>query len=310
MLKYIAKRLGLTILVMLIVSLVVFLSLSLMPGDPARTILGSAASEEAVNALREEMGLNEPLLKRYISYMAGVLRGDFGISYDGREPVTAAIRRAFPYTIRIALLTIVISAGVGILLGIVTAVKQYSAFDNIVVFFTTVIASVPQFLVAFVFILLFAVNWKLLPTSGMRGWESYVLPVASLSLGGISHCTRMTRSIMLDILDSDYARTARAKGASERRIVFNHVLRNALIPLITNIGLMLSGLLGGSVVIERVFAISGIGSLAVDGMNGKNAPVVMGCILLMAFLTCIINLLVDISYAAVDPRIKSEFSRK
>ena len=307
---YLLKRIGITLLVLFTISLVVFTSLSFMPGDPARIILGQSASDEAVQRLREELGLNDPLLERYGRYMIGVLQGDFGDSYDGREPVTAAISRSFPITLRIALIATVISVLIGVFLGVLAAVKQYSLFDNIVVFFTTIIASVPAFLVAFAFILILAVNLHLLPTSGLRSWQGYILPILSLSIGGISSVTRLTRALMLDVLDSDFARTARAKGASERRVVFKHVLKNALIPLLTNIGMMLGGLMGGAVVLERVYALPGLGSLAVEGLNGKNAPVVMGCILLMAFLSCFINLVVDIGNAFIDPRIKSEYARK
>lgn len=307
---YLLKRLGMTLLVLVSISIIVFLSLSFMPGDPARIILGPGATEEAVNVVRKELGLDDPLPQRYLRYISGVIQGDFGESYDGKEPVSMAIMRSLPITLRLAITATTLAAFFGLVLGVTSAVRQYSAFDNIVVFTTTIAASVPPFLIAFVLVFLFAINLKWLPTSGLRTWHGYILPVISLTIGGLSAITRLTRAFMLEVLNSDYARTARAKGASEARVIFKHVLKNAIIPLLVQLGMMLGALMGGAVVIERIFAIPGLGSLVIQGLNAKNAPVVMGCILLMSFFSCFINLSVDIINSFVDPRIRSEFTRR
>lgn len=308
--RYVIKRLLMMIPVMLGVTLVIFLMLEITPGDPARMILGDTATEEMVAELREEMGLNDPLIVRYFRYVWDVLHGDFGTSYITGRPVFEEIIERFPTSLLLASLATIVSILIGVPLGIISAVKQYSLLDNILVGVAMVGVSMPGFWLGLMLVLLFSVQLGWLPSSGFAGPLYWILP--SITIGYISAASiyRMTRSSMLEVVRQDYIRTARAKGQTESKIITRHALKNAVIPIITVVGLRFGGSLGGSVITEQIFSIPGLGQLMIQAINNRNYPVVQGGVLLIAISYSIINLLVDILYAFVDPRIKSQYGSK
>ena len=308
MLKYIAKRLLAMIPVVLGVTLIVFVIMSLAPGDPARTILGEQASEEQVNQLREEMGLNDPILVQYVRYIWNLLHGDFGTSYQSRINVSTEIWSRFPNTIKLALAASLISVIVALPLGIIAAVKQNTIFDSMAMFVAIIGISCPTFWFGLILILIFAVNLKWFPVSGqvdtIRG---IVLPAVTLGFNSMASMARVTRSSMLEVIRQDYIRTARAKGVSNRNVILHHAVPNAMIPTVTVIGLRIGGLLAGAVICETVFSWPGIGRLLVQSIQSRNTPVVLGCIIIFSICFSLVNLIVDILYAFIDPRIKSQY---
>lgn len=305
--KYILKRILLIIPILLGVSFIVFSILSLTPGDPARLMLGVGASEEALNGLREELGLNRPFLTRYFDYMAGVFHGDFGISYRTKLPVFEEISVRFPVTLRLALLAIAVVTIFGILLGVLAAVKQHKIADYILSVFAMLAASVPSFWLGLMMTLLFALQLKWLPSYGLDSWKSYVMPVIALSLPSLAELMRMTRSTMLETIRQDYVRTARSKGVMERRMLLRHALKNALMPIITVIGSNFGSLLGGAVVIETVFSLPGIGNMIVTSIRTKDVPQVMAGTMFIALMFCLVLLVVDVAYALIDPRVRTRY---
>ena len=309
MLKFVAKRILLLIPVLLGVTFIIFTMMYFTPGDPARLILGDTASQEQVDALREEMGLNDGFFTRYFSYIKGLLHGDLGTSYTTKMPVRDEIADRFPVTFRLAVGCMVFSALIGIPAGIISAIKQYSFLDNVVTVAALLGVTMPNFWLALMLILFFAVFLGLLPASGLYGWKYYIMPIMSISAATLATVTRMTRSSMLDVIRADYIRTARAKGLSEKMVIFKHMLKNALIPIITVIGVQFASSLCGAVVNEQVFAIPGIGKMMVDAIKNRNYPVVQGGVFIIALIYCVVNLLVDILYAYVDPRIKGQYTK-
>ena len=307
--KYIFKRLLYLVPVMFGVSLIIFTMMYFTPGDPARIIAGEAASEEQVNALREQMGLNDPFIVQYGSWLRGiVLEGDIGQSFRTRRDVSVEILDRFPATLQLAAAGVVVAVALGVPIGIISATRQYSIFDNVSMFVALVGVSMPNFWMAMLLILLFAVNLDWLPSSGLNeGLRSLILPAITLGTGSAAIIARMTRSSMLEVIRQDYIRTARAKGQIESKVTNRHALKNALIPIITVIGLQFGGLLGGAVLTETVFSIPGVGRLMVDSIAARDFPVVQGGVLFIAVTFSLVNLVVDILYAFVDPRIKSQY---
>lgn len=289
------------------VSFIIFTLMSMTPGDPARQILGEGATEEAVTALRDELGLNDPFLIRYVKYMAGVAHGDFGISYTTKEPVTTELLSRYPTTVLFAVLCMVIACVIGIPLGIVSATKQYTWIDNFSTVFAMLGISIPTFWMGLMLVLVFSVQLGWLPATGFYGPSYWILPAITVGLPSSAGIVRMTRSSMLEVIRQDYIRTARAKGQTEWNITMHHALPNALIPVVTVVGITFGQSLGGQIVTEQVFAIPGLGKLMVEAINARNYPVVEGGVLLIAFAFCVINLLVDIIYAYIDPRIKAQY---
>lgn len=310
MLKYVVKRILVTIPVLLGVTLIIFTLMYITPGDPARMYLGDEASEEAVYELREEWGLNASYLERYFSYLGGLLHGDFGISYTTGLPVTTEIMSRLPITARLAFFSIMFAILIGVPIGIISAVKQYSILDNIVTVLALAGISFPSFWLALLLVLLFTVKLGLLPASGLYGPLYYIMPVISISAVSVSTIARMTRSSMLEVVRQDYIRTARAKGQSNGKIILKHALKNALIPIITVVGLQFASGLSGAVVNEQIFAIPGLGKMMVDAIKQRNYNLVQGGVLLIALMCSAVNLFVDICYAFVDPRIKSQYSKQ
>lgn len=294
--------------VILGVTLIVYFIMSLAPGDPARSILGEQATEEQVNALREEMGLNDSVIVQYFRYIWNLLHGDLGTSYQSRIDVSKEIFSRFPNTIKLALAASLISVILALPLGIIAAVKQNTFFDSASMFFAIIGISCPTFWFGLILILIFSVKLKLLPVGGhadqLRG---LILPAITLGFNSMASMARVTRSSMLEVIRQDYVRTARAKGVSNKNVILQHAVPNAMIPTVTIIGLRIGGLLAGAVICETVFSWPGIGRLLVQSIQSRNTPVVLGCIIIFSICFSLVNLIVDILYAFIDPRIKSQY---
>lgn len=308
MLKYIGKRLLAMIPVILGVTLIVYLIMSLAPGDPARTILGEQATEEQVTQLRSEMGLDQPIIVQYFRYIWNLLHGDLGRSYQSRIDVSTEIFSRFPNTIKLALTASLFSVILALPLGIIAAVRQNTFFDSFSMFVAIIGISCPTFWFGLILILVFAVNLKWFPVSGqVDNFRGMVLPALTLAFNSMAAMARVTRSSMLEVIRQDYIRTARAKGVSNRNVILRHAVPNAMIPTVTVIGLRIGGLLAGAVICETVFSWPGIGRLLVQSIQSRNTPVVLGCIIIFSICFSLVNLIVDILYAFIDPRIKSQY---
>lgn len=309
MYRYVVKRLLLMIPVLFGISFIVFSIMSFNPGDPASIILGTEATQEAIDQLNEELGFNDPFLVRYGQYVKGILKGDFGKSYRTGAPVFDEIFRRFPTTFKLALLSIILSVIIGIPIGILSAVKQYSAADYISTVIAMFLASVPQFWLGLMAILIFSLKLGWFPSTGSENWNQFILPAMALALVSAARNMRLTRSTMLETIRQDYVRTAKAKGASPFTIVFKHALMNALLPIITNVGIIFGQLLGGMVVIESVFGMQGVGTLTITAIRTKDIPQVTASLIFLAFMYSVLMLLVDIAYAFIDPRIKARYTQ-
>ncbi|MBR5560851.1 MAG: ABC transporter permease [Clostridia bacterium] len=307
MLKFIGKRVLMLIPVLIGVSLIVFTLMQLSPGDPAMIILGAQAAPEDIANLREEMGLNDPLVMQFLRFLLGMFKLDFGTSYKDGMPVLTKLLEALPYTAQLTFSAVALALIVGIPAGIISATKQYSIFDRIATVAALIGFSTPNFWLSIMLILVFSVNLQWLPVSGTGTILHLVLPSIALGLQSAAVFTRMTRSSMLEVLNMDYIRTARAKGLSERVVILKHALKNALIPVITVVGLQIGLLFGGAILTETVFAWPGVGRLMIDSIRAKDTPVVQGGVIFTASIFVCINLLVDILYAYVDPRVKAQY---
>ena len=306
MFKYIGKRILAMIPVVLGISFIIFTIMNTTPGDPARLILGDAASTEDVEALREEMGLNDKFFTRYLNYVKNAVRGDFGVSYRTRVPVYDELFGRLPSTLKLAFGATVLMVIIGIPIGIVSAVKQYSIIDTASLFSAFLLTSMPGFWLGLMLILLFSLKLDLLPATGVDTWKHYILPSITLAAANMASLVRMTRSSMLEVIRQDYVRTAKAKGAGELRIIFKHALRNALLPVITIVGMNFGVMLGGTMIIESVFAMPGLGTMTITSIRMKDTPYVMASVLFVTIAIGIMNLLVDILYTYVDPRLKTQ----
>ncbi len=316
MLKYVIKRLLMLIPVIIGVTFIVFFILNLAPGDPAAVILGDQASAEALAMKREELGLNDPLLVRYGNYMIGLLHGDLGTSYKNNLDVWAQVMERFPNTVILAIASILVTVAIGVPIGIISAKHQYSMLDNVTTVLGLIGQAMPNFWFGLLMVIIFALKLGWLPSQGMGSGgivpllKSLVLPALTLGTGAAASILRMTRSSMLEVIRQDYIDTARAKGISEKTITYRHMLKNALIPIITAIGLQVGTLLGGAMLTETVFSWPGLGRLMVDSIKSKDIPLVLGSVIFLAIMFTVVNLAVDIIYAFVDPRIKSQYKRK
>jgi len=312
MYKYIAKRLLMLIPVLIGVTFIVFFILALTPGDPVTIILGEQATEASIATMRAELGLDDPLLVRYVRYLGGLLRGDFGVSYKNSLSVADQIMERFPNTLLLAFAGISIALIVGIPIGILSAKKQYTAIDNASMVAALIGVSMPLFWLGLILVIVFALNLRWLPSSGMGSTpiallKSLILPSIALSTGSAAMITRMTRSSMLEVIRQDYIDTARSKGVKESKITTKHMLKNALIPIVTVVGLQFGHLLGGAILTETVFSWPGIGRFIVEAIKMKDTPTVLGSVIFMSIVFSIVNLVVDILYAFIDPRIKSQY---
>jgi peptide/nickel transport system permease protein len=307
MLKFTLKRLASLVLVLIGVSFLVFMLLSLTPGDPVRMMLGESATPEAQEALRKEMGLDDPLLLQYGRYMKNiVVHQDLGTSYSTQRPVLDEIMNVFPNTVQLAVAAMVIAVILGIFLGIISAVKQNSLLDNIVMVLALIGTSAPIFWIGILMILLFSVQLGWLPPSGFGSFEQLIMPAVALGMQSTAVVARMTRSSMLEVIRQDFVKTARAKGQREIIVILKHVFRNALIPIITVVGLQFGTLLGGAMLTEVVFSIPGVGRLMIEAIKQRDFPIVQGSVLFVAACFSLVNLAVDLLYAVVDPKVSKE----
>lgn len=307
--KYLVKRLLWMIPVLIGVAVLVFVIMYFVPGDPASLILGSDATVAELEAKREQLGLNDPFIVQLLRYLKNIfLRFDFGESYRTGKAIAGEIWECLPRTVAIGFISMLITFVVGIPLGIMAAVHQNGFGDRLCMIVALAGVSVPTFWLALLLVVLFSVNLGWLPASGMDSWKSYILPIVSSAFAGMAGLARQSRSSMLEVIRSDYVTTARAKGASERAVIWKHALPNALLPIITVAGMHLAVLFGGSVVIENVFSIPGIGQYMVNAVTNRDYPVVEASVLFLAFIFCMVMLLIDIAYAFVDPRIKAKYA--
>ena len=311
MVKYILKRVGQAVLIIFLVSIITFFLVSIMPKDPVYALFGSDISLEDYQVKYVELGLDKPIIVRYLSWLGGVLKGDFGTSYQYRVAVTEVMASKIGVTLYLAILSTLISFPIGILFGVLTAVKRGKWQDTVFTLLANLCASIPGFVVALVCLWIFCMKLQLLPSSGFtfpwKDWSAYskqiVMPLFCLSLSGIASLTRQTRSSMLEAIRQDYVRTARSKGIKENKIITKHVIRNGLVPVITLFGDRLSQMIGGSVFIENVFTIPGMGTLMVNAVNSVDVPVIQACVFLTSAMICFAYLVTDMLYIAVDPRI-------
>ena len=308
MLRYTLHRILMLVPVVLGVALIIFTLLYITPGDPARMALGEDAPEEAIQQFRINQGLDDPFLVQFSRYIyRGFLHGDFGRSYVTKNSVASELLARFPITLRLAFYAVLLGVILGVPFGIICAVKQYSIFDSVTMVLALIGVAMPNFWLGILLILLFSVHLGWLPPSGFTTFDEMVMPVFTLSGGSLAIITRMTRSSMLEVIRADYIRTARAKGQSELKVIFKHALPNAMIPVITIIGMQFGNLLGGGILTESVFSIPGVGRLMVESIKMRDYPVVQGGVLYIALVYCLMNLAVDLIYAWVDPRIKAQY---
>lgn len=310
MIKYIIKRLLALIPVIFVTSFLIYWAMSLTAGDPALMIAGDNATPDQIAKIREELGLNDPFIVQYGNYMKGMLTGDMGKSYVTNKDVFKTFMDYLPNTLYLGGFSVVIAILVSIPLGIYTAINQNTWKDTAGMVFALFGTSMPNFWLGLMLIILFALHWRLFPTGGKMGWSSLVLPAVTVGFGLAALITRITRSSMLDVLRQDYMTTARSKGCSEKRVIYRHGLKNALIPIITAIGLQMSLVITGSVLAETVFSWPGIGRLVYESITRRDTPMVTGSIIMCSILMCLINLFVDLVYAFFDPRIKAQYSKK
>ena len=304
--RYIVKRLLWLVVITICVAVLIFVVMWFVPGDPAQIILGSVSAAD-IEALREKMGLNDPFLTQLGRYLWDLLHLDFGMSYTYKIPVIEAFAERLPRTVLLGMCSIVLNVVIGIPLGISAARHRNTFRDQGLLFFAMLVISMPQFFVAQVLVILFAVQLGWLPPFGIGTWQHWILPILSSALSGIAQIARQTRSAVLETIRADFVTTARAKGLEERKVIYKHMLPNALIPVVSDLGMQLSFIVAGSVVIESVFSFPGIGTYMLNGINGRVYPVIRGCVLLLAIFSAVVILLVDLVYAYLDPRIKAQY---
>ena len=307
MAKYIVKRLIYMIPVVLGVTLLVFFIMNLAPGSPAQIILGENATPEQIAELEHQMGLDKPLIAQYFEYVTKLVRGDLGTSYNTGESVTSEIMACFPHTLKLTIVAAVVSILLALPLGILAAVKQNTWVDNISMIISLIGVSMPIFWLALMLIMEFSLKLGWFPVYGADSWKSIVLPAISLGFMNMASFARTTRSSMVETVRQDYIRTAYAKGLAKKRIIMHHAFRNGMLPTIEVIGLGIGSMLGGSVLTETVFAWPGVGRLMIQAINGRDTPMVMGCIVLMTVCFSFVNLAVDLLYGVVDPRVRTMY---
>jgi ABC-type dipeptide/oligopeptide/nickel transport system permease component len=303
--RYVARRLLLTIPVLLGASFLIFAMVYALPGDPIRALAGDRPLAPAVVAqLREDFNLNDPFVIQYLKYIGDLVRGDLGSDFNGR-PVLDTITRTLPVTIRLALVAIIFEIVIGIVAGVMAGIRRNSFFDNVVLVSTTIIVSVPILVLGFLAQYTLGLKLGLFPIAGVReGWYSYILPGLVLAAGSLAYVARLTRTSVAENMRADYVRTAKAKGLPRRTVIVRHTLRNSLIPVVTYIGADVGALLGGAIVTESVFNLPGIGREVFDAVRAQEGAVVVGIVTLMVFFFIFFNLVVDVLYAVLDPRIR------
>ena len=306
MTQYIIRRLWQSVIVVFGVVTVVFFVLQLT-GDPVRIMMGETSSEEDIQNVKRQLGLDRPIHEQYVNFLVKAAQGDFGTSIRQRgQPAMGIVLNRYPATLQLAFLALAFSVILATIFGVISAVKRYSVLDNVVMFLALIGQSVPNFWLGIMLILFFAVQFGVLPSqgSGDGGVRYLILPMLTLAAPGLARLTRLVRSGMLEIMNQDYIRTARAKGLQDQRVIFGHALKNAAIPLVTVIGLDMGALLGGAVVTEQIFAWPGVGLEVIMAINGRDFPVVQAAVFVVAVSFVLINLIVDLAYTWLDPRVR------
>lgn len=306
--KYVLKRLGWMVITMLCVAVLIFTIMWFVPGDPAQIILGAGTSQADIDALRDQMGLNRPFLVQLGEYMVDTfLKFDLGTSYVYHVPVIEEFMLRLPRTLGLGLMSILISSSIGIPMGVQAALHRNKWQDQGTLLMSMVFISIPQFWLALEMIVLFALKLDWLPVSGIGGIEYWVMPVIANSIGHIAMNARQTRSAVLETIRADFVTTARAKGLQEKKVIWKHMMPNALVPIINMLGQSFGAVVGGTVVIETVFAFPGIGTYMLTGIQGRDYPVIRSCVLILAVFAALIVLGTDLVYAYLDPRIKAQY---
>ena len=304
MARFVARRLLASVPVLFLVVTLVFFAFQLIPGDAARMYVGGYATEEAVEAARHELGLDRPVLVQYASYLEGIVRGDLGKSVQTRRSVVQEILPTFVNTIELSLAAIVLASTIGVVLGTVAAIKHGTLWDHVMTVVALFGISVPVFWLGLMMAYFFSVTLHILPSAGKSTWQAFLMPTVCLAAFSVAFITRMTRSSLLEIMGADFIRTARAKGLRESVVVGGHALRNALVPVVTVVGLRFGYMLGGAVITEQVFAWPGLGRLLVTAVTQRDIPMIQGALLIFGASFVLVNLAVDVLYTFLDPRIR------
>ncbi|OCT13982.1 peptide ABC transporter permease [Paenibacillus pectinilyticus] len=305
MAEFIVRRLHVSIIVVWGSLTLVFLILNVLPGDPAELILGQTATEEMIAKLHNSLGLGDSTWQQYVTYMSHIVHGNFGVSYVTKQPVLAHLIEQFPATLSLTVASVIIAIGLGLILGILSAVYPNRMMDYVIRFVTLFSISMPTFWIGILLILIFSVSLHWLPAIGNGSWQQLILPASCLGIACSGSLARMVRNSMLEVIHEQYVTTLRSKGLTERNVIYRHVLRNALIPTITMVGILVGELLSGSVVTETVFSRQGVGKVVVDAIMQKDIPVVQAAIMFASIFYVLVNLCVDITYTVIDPRIRS-----
>ncbi len=306
--RYIVKRLIWLVIIVLCVAVLIFTVLWFVPGDPAKVIMGTEASEKDLNECRERLGLNDPFMVQLGRFMYNTfIRFDFGESYVYKVPVMKEFGIRLPRTVLLGFIALILNMVAGIPLGILAAKHRNSVLDRGLLVVSMIFSSMPQFFFALLMVVIFSIELGWLPPFGIDSWVCWIMPILSTALSGIAMNARHTRASVLETIRADFVTTARAKGLDEGVVTYKHMLPNALIPVISDLGMHLSGIVGGSVVIENVFAFPGVGQYMLTGINSRDYPVVRGCVLILATFSAVVVLLTDLAYAFIDPRIKAQY---
>ncbi|SMP54721.1 nickel ABC transporter permease [Anoxynatronum buryatiense] len=301
---YIMKRLLQAIPVIFLVTVLTFSLVHLVPGDPALMRAGEDATAEQVEAIREAMGLNEPIYKQYTKWVSGIMRGDMGYSLQDGRPVFSTLIQRLPATMKLVMASFIVSIGIGVPVGILSAVKQNTFADSFARVFALLGISMPNFWMGLMLMLIFSYSLRMLPASGSGTLAHLIMPAIALGMPGAGIITRLTRSSMLEVMKQDYIRTARAKGLRRQLVIYKHALKNAMLPVVTVIGVQLGSRLGGSVIVESIFAYPGIGRFAYTRLLARDYPMIMGNLFIFAMIFILINLITDILYGFLEPRIR------
>ncbi len=305
MTKYILNRIAVAIPLILAIVTIVFLMLRLgLPGDPAKQLAGDRATPELIERIRTELGLDRPLPEQYLIFMRNAIQGDLGDSSKFRQPVVDLLADAFPFTAMLTLLTVGIGTFFGVVVGVITAIWRKTLLDSLTMVVVIFFYSIPTFWMGLMLILIFSVQMRLLPVQGSGSWQHFILPVATLAVNQVALIARLTRSSLVETLSMDFIRTARSKGLNQRSVLLQHALRNTLIPVVTVTGLSVGALLGGAVITETIFGLPGIGRQAIQAINNRDYPMIQGTVILVAVSFVFVNLIVDILYVYIDPRIR------
>jgi peptide/nickel transport system permease protein len=304
MLAYLAKRILIAIPVLVSVIFIIFMIMNVLPGNPVEVMMREKANPAVIERVSREMGLYDPVMVRFFRYLKNAVKGDFGMSYKLNRDVGTMIKNAFPNTVRLAVAALMVAWIIGVPAGIISAVKKYSALDNIFMTFSLIGVSVPVFWTALLLQLVFGYYLKILPINGYTTWKHMILPAIALGWGSAGSVARLTRSNLLEVMRNDYIRTARAKGLMETLVVARHALKNSMLPVVTIMALQISSLLSGAVITESVFGIPGVGRLTVDAINSRDMPLLQGSVMFCTVIVILGNLAADMTYSFIDPRIR------